>query len=246
MNEIGKRAGNVAAAGVLGLALVVAAWIAHDAAKQFVDARATISVTGSAKQRIRSDRAVWRGTYNAQSPGIATAYSELEAERRVVAAYLAEHGCADSAVVFSQVQTQPLFERAPNGMPTERIEGYRLAQTVEIRSADVTRIEALSRTATELLQMGVRFESLPPEYLVTNLADLKREMLAAATRDARARAEEMAKNAGSRIGRLRAARMGVFQVTPAFSTEVSDYGVNDTSAIDKDITAVVSVSFEIR
>jgi len=236
----------VAAAGVLALGLVVAAWIAAGAARQFVDARATISVTGSAKQRIRSDRAIWRGTYSAQSPGIAAAYAELEGGRRLVAEYLVARGFADSAIVFSQVQTQPLYERAPNGLPTERIEGYRLAQTVEIRSEDVARIEALARTATELLRRGVRFESMPPEYLVTGLADLKREMLAAATRDARARAGEMAKNAGSSIGRLRAARMGVFQVTPAFSTEVSDYGVNDTSSLEKDITAVVSVSFEIR
>lgn len=246
MNDVRRSDGRVPAAVVLALGFVVAAWIAHGAAKQFVDARATISVTGSAKQRIRADRAVWRGTYSAQSPGIAAAYAELEAGRRVVAAYLAAHGFADSAVVFSQVQTQPLYERAPNGMPTERIEGYRLAQTVEIRSNDVKRIEELARTATELLEKGVRFESMPPEYLVTGLADLKKTMLAAATRDARSRAEEMAKNAGSRIGRLRAARMGVFQVTPAFSTEVSDYGVNDTSSLEKDITAVVSVSFEIR
>jgi hypothetical protein len=56
----------------------------------------------------------------------------------------------------------------------------------------------------------------------------------------------MAKNAGSKIGRLRGARMGVFQVTPAGSTEVSDYGVNDTSSLEKDITAVVSATFELR
>ena len=56
----------------------------------------------------------------------------------------------------------------------------------------------------------------------------------------------MAKNAGSKVGRLRSARMGVFQVTPANSTMVTDYGINDTSSIEKDITSVVSVSFEIR
>ena len=246
MSEGMGGGGRVAAAAVLAMALVVAAWIARDAAKQFVDAKATISVTGSAKRQIRADRAVWRGTYNAQAVRIEDAYAGLEASRRTVLAYLATQGIADSGVVVSQAQTQALYERAPNGMPTERVEGYRLMQTIEVRSGDVARIDALSRRATDLLKQGVRFESNPPEFLVTKLADLKKEMLAAATRDARSRAEEMAKNAGSRIGRLRAARMGVFQVTPAFSTEVSDYGVNDTSALEKDITAVVSVSFEIR
>jgi uncharacterized protein len=246
MSEGFGRDGRIAAAAVLALGLVVAAWIARDAAKQFVDAKATIAVTGSAKRQIRADRAVWRGAYNAQAARIEDAFAGLEASRKIVVAYLATQGFADTSVVVSQVQTQALFERAPNGMPTERVEGYRLVQTVEVRSSDVNRIDELSRRATDLLRQGVRFESYPPEFLVTTLPDLKKEMLAAATRDARERAEEMAKNAGSRIGRLRAARMGVFQVTRAYSTEVSDYGVNDTSALEKDITAVVSVSFELR
>lgn len=46
--------------------------------------------------------------------------------------------------------------------------------------------------------------------------------------------------------RQHGARMGVFQVTPALSTEVTDSGVNDTSSLDKDITSVVALTFEVR
>ena len=37
--------------------------------------------------------------------------------------------------------------------------------------------------------------------------------------------------------------MGVFQITPRNSTDVSDYGINDTSSREKDVTAVVTVTF---
>jgi len=47
------------------------------------------------------------------------------------------------------------------------------------------------------------------------------------------------------LGALRQARMGVIQITPKNSTMVSDYGFNDTSSIEKEITAVVSATFEI-
>lgn len=40
--------------------------------------------------------------------------------------------------------------------------------------------------------------------------------------------------------------MGVFQITPLYSTEVSDYGINDTTSIDKEITAVVNCEFIIK
>jgi len=236
------------AAALLALGLVGAAWTLGAHAMGVANSRATITVTGSAKKTIRADLAVWRGSFNAQSPRIEDAYAELESSARRVRAYLVGKGFADSALVFSQVQTQTQFRRSREGMELSggAPEGYRLVQTVEVRSRDVERLERLARESTELIRQGVRFESYPPEYLVTTLADLKVEMLAAATRDAKARASEMARNAGSKVGRLRSARMGVFQVTPANSTMVTDYGINDTSSIEKDITSVVSVSFEIR
>ena len=39
--------------------------------------------------------------------------------------------------------------------------------------------------------------------------------------------------------------MGVMQITPADSTDVSDAGISDTTSIDKDITAVVNISFAV-
>jgi hypothetical protein len=234
------------AALLLALGLVGSAWTLGSYAMGVANSRATITVTGSAKKTIRADLAVWRGSFNAQSPRIEDAYSELETSARRVRAYLVGKGFADSALVFSQVMTQPQYVRSREGMEVGAPQSYRLMQSVEVRSRDVAGIDRLAREATELIRQGVRFESNPPEYLVTGLADRKVEMLAAATRDAKARAAEMARNAGSKVGRLRSARMGVFQVTPTNSTMVTDYGINDTSSIDKDITSVVSVSFEIK
>jgi hypothetical protein len=56
----------------------------------------------------------------------------------------------------------------------------------------------------------------------------------------------MATSAGGDIGGIRGARMGVFQITPRFSTEVADYGINDVSSVEKDITAVVRISFAVK
>ena len=41
-------------------------------------------------------------------------------------------------------------------------------------------------------------------------------------------------------------KMGVFQITPVDSTDVSDMGINDTSTIEKKITAVANVVFQIK
>ena len=71
-------------------------------------------------------------------------------------------------------------------------------------------------------------------------------MIELATQDARARAEAMLKSSGKAPGDLVSASVGVFQITPLYSNEISDYGINDTSSIDKEITAVVNCSFEVK
>jgi hypothetical protein len=60
------------------------------------------------------------------------------------------------------------------------------------------------------------------------------------------RAENMVKATGNKIGSIRSAKMGVFQITPITSTDVSDWGVNDTSSLEKKVMAVVSASFAIE
>ncbi len=71
-------------------------------------------------------------------------------------------------------------------------------------------------------------------------------MLGEAANDAKLRAEKIAAITGNKIGTVRSARMGVLQITSADSTEVSDSGINDTSTIDKDMTAVVNISFAVE
>ena len=86
----------------------------------------------------------------------------------------------------------------------------------------------------------------PPQYLYTKLSQVRVDMMAAATEDAKARATAIAKSSGDQVGSVRSAQAGVFQITPRNSTDVSDYGIYDTTSIDKDITAVLSITFSMR
>ncbi len=119
-------------------------------------------------------------------------------------------------------------------------------QQLEVRSPDVDKVAIVSRQVTELINQGILLESMEPEYLYTKLGDLKIEMLAEAAKDAKARAGQIASSTGDHIGKVRAAHMGILQITPTDSTQVSDSGMNDTTSLEKDITAVVNISFAIN
>jgi len=132
------------------------------------------------------------------------------------------------------------------GRETGEIKGYGLTQTIEIRSKQVDKITNVSRESSELFNKGINLQSMPPQYFYTKLSDMKVDMLADATLNAKKRAEKIAINGGGKIGPLRSTKMGVFQITPVYSNEVSDYGINDTSSLEKKITAVVNVEFYIN
>ena len=206
----------------------------------------TLTVKGSAKQEIRSDFVVWSGNFSNESPELSSAYEMLSDSRDKVRTYLLDKGIDSQDIVFSSISTYPKRMIMPNGMYSNVIESYELNQTVEISSDDIDGLTEISRNATDLINQGVAFNSYPPQSFYTGLSELKIDMIARATEDSKLRAEKMLGVTGSTVGKLKDARVGVFQITPLYSNEISDYGINDTSSIMKEITSVVECTFDVE
>lgn len=245
LQDLKKSNSQILLAIIISTALIICALILARPVNNFASSKNAITVTGAAKKQITSDLVVWRGNFLAQSAQLPEAYNRLSQDQAKVKKYLLQQGFEEKSIVFSSINTIPLYQINPNGMQSNVLEGYRLFQSVEIKSNDVEKITEISRTSTELINQGVQFESQPPQYFYTKLNDLKITMLGEAAKDARMRAEQLANNSGGKIGGLRSSKMGVFQITPLNSTEVSDYGINDTSSLEKEITAVVNVEFYV-
>jgi uncharacterized protein len=246
MNEQVKHSFVWAAAIITALGLLGSTMIATYG---FIRTKAqpnTITVTGSAKKQIKSDYVTWRGSFSTQSANLPEAYKKLQNDLNKVKGYLSEKELTENDYTVSSINTIVNYQMLPNGMMSSAVDSYRLYQEVEIRSADIEKITSISRESTKLIQDGIQFQSMPPMYFYTKIADLKIDMLALATKDARNRAGKIAENAGSKLGELKSAKMGVFQITPINSNEVSDYGINDTSSIEKEIMSVVNCVFSSK
>jgi hypothetical protein len=202
-----------------------------------------VTVKGFAQRGVRSDLAVWTGSLTARSREMATAYGKIEADLARVLAFLGEAGIAREQISVSAVSIEARFRQGEQGYFTNEVELYELRQTLELASRDVARIEKVSKEVTGLIRDGVELASFAPRFLYTALDDLKIEMLGAASADARLRAGEIAEKTGAKLGRLSWATQGVFQITPAHSTEISGEGMYDTSSIEKTVRAVVTVGF---
>ena len=230
---------------VLAVGLIIAAMILSNTWRNVSRGNVTITVTGSSQKDIRSDYAIWRGDFSSVSPVLADAYEKIKSQSEKVKSYLTGKGITEDKIKFSSVRTTTQFVLNDKGYATSQISGYMVYMDVTVESADVDMIDRLSREASELINQGIDFNSNPPEFLYTKIADLKVEMIGLASQDAKIRAEQMAKSTGNEVGEVRSSKMGVIQINAKNSTDVSDYGINDTSSLEKTIRAVVSMSFSI-
>src|SRR6056297_2906572 len=211
---------------IFAIAIVIAAWLLGESYVSRANPDGVISVTGSGSENFTSDLIVWEGSFSRMSPNLEKAYNDLNSDKETVRTYLIDKGIKENNIVFNSVQTSEQRENQyQNGNYVGSIfQGYQLTQNVKIESADVELVEEVSREITELLNKGVQFNSTPPRYYYTKLADLKIEMISKATEDARLRAESIAQNSGSGLGELISAKMGVFQITGQNSGEDFSWG----------------------
>lgn len=234
---------------ILSVGLVLSTLIAANSVVKFKSLDQTVFVTGSARKRITADTAVWRVSVSREAPKLDAAYDLVTKDIPLVEEFLRKKSITSNQITRSAMGTSPLREQK-EGYTTDfggHIVAYRVTQSIEVRSNEVKKVESLAREATELLlKQNLLIDSSSPDYYCSSIGDLKQTMLADAARDAQIRAQKIAESTGSKVGPLRSARMGALQITPPDSTQVSDSGVNDTSTIEKDITAVVNVSFALE
>lgn len=236
---------------IAAVAFIAAVWVAGYYLYKTKGPAKTMSVVGLAEQDFESDLIVWDLNYSVRNMNMKDAYSMLKQQNNVVKEYLKSKGLSDDEMIFNAVTHYADNDWEWNETARRSFEvfkGYVLTQSIRIESTDVEKIEKISREVTELLDQGIQIDMNNVSYYYTKLADLKIEMLANATKDARNRAETIAKNAGSSLGGLKTANMGVFQITAPNSAD-EDYswgGTFNTSSKQKRASINMKLTYYVK
>jgi uncharacterized protein len=233
---------------IIGVSIIATAMIFSGAFKNRNKASNTISVTGLGSKDFVSDLIVWSGSFMQKNINLKDAYAQLDKDREAIKKYMISKGLKDNNIVFSAIDITKEFDDVynNNGNKTNSVfTGYKLMQSIQIESNEVNKVENISREVTELINSGIELYSNNPQYYYTKLAELKIEMIAEATKDASTRAQKIAENAGSDVGRLKNADMGVFQIVAQNSAEGYSWGGSfNTSSKRKTATITVKLDYE--
>ena len=203
-----------------------------------------ITVKGSVQKGVESDLAIWSGSFLVEAETLLDAQHKIQANRALVVKFLENAGITNFTFAPVGIEELKAMQKSADGWMTQRVTGYRLTQSVSVESADVDRLDKLD--ATPLVDQDVIFTVAPPQFIYTKAGEAKIEMLAEATKDARARAEQIATQGGRAIARLHDADQGIFQITPLHSVATSWQGESDVSSRRKTITAVVTATFLLK
>lgn len=228
---------------ILGICLVISASIGSFTFYKVRSPEDTLSVTGSVREKVTSDLAKWTTNFSrtVSTENLKAGYQMMKNDQRLVLNFFEDNGFTEEDITISPIFMEQLYMYDPNA-PKENV----LKQIVEIQSTDVDKITYMAKNNQELIDQGVIFAIQSLEYYYSKLPELRIELIPAAINDAKLRAQKIAEGSGKTIGVIKSATLGVVQVLPVNSTEVSDWGTYDTSTIEKEVMIPVTVIFTLK
>lgn len=201
----------------IGEAILVAAIVLSVGMTRIIKQDRTVTVRGLAEREVPADLAVWPLTFSTGNNNLVNLQSDVASKTKKVEAYLKSHGLEESDYT---VQAANITDTTTNLYMSrdERNFAYIAKQTILVRSSKVSLVkEALEdslKLAGEGIAVAQEYDS-KIQYEFTGLNEIKPEMIAEATRNARDAAEQFAHDSKSRVGKIKKATQGLFSIEDA-------------------------------
>ncbi len=234
---------NALSAAVLAMGLALGGWfVGHGFARGRTASR-YVEVKGLAERQVAADLALWPLRFVSTGDDLAVAQAEITKDTRAVYSFLARHGIDTAAV---QLLALEVSDAEANRFQSER-GGTRfvIQQTVMVRSDKPQVVLAASQRVSELVTAGVILSSSGeygvggPTFVFTKLNQLKPAMVAEATANARAAAQQFAADSRTTLGDIRYANQGIFVILPRDQAP----GVNEGGQLQKIVRVVSTVQY---
>ena len=232
----------IGAALLLAAGIGFAGWSVKQGLETFRMEDRVVSVKGLAERDVEADLAIWTLSYSATANDLATVTQQTENSRKSIVSFLEGIGFSKEEISVQPVQSQDLMAQAyrPENIDQGR---YILTQNINLRSADMAKMDKAMAEIGTLLQQGVTLSNThPPVYMFTKLNAIKPEMLAEAIKNARTSAEEFARDSGEKVGDIKMAYQGMFQILPRDPVMY----VSEQNQRYKTVRVVSTVDFYVR
>lgn len=177
------------------LALVTALALLAVTAPLAAENRAMITTSGEGRVEVAPDIAWLSFGVTARQPTVAAARDEVARGVAKLIVLAREAGLKDEHIATAALSVSPEFDWEPETRQ-RRLLGYSVSRQITLRLTDLGKLGELTEQA---LGLGVT-DASPASFDTSRRAELEAEALAAAARDARARAQVVADALGVKVG----------------------------------------------
>ena len=224
----------LASAGLLSIGLVVGGYLLGDGLVRAKEMDRSVTVRGLAEREVTADLATWTISYSSTSTDLQAAQGEVDKDSEAIEGFIKGIGFPEDALEPTGVNVS--YYTDSNGVGR-----YTVRQRMTLRSTDIERAQSAVKKQGDLVRRGVVLEDgSGMSYTFTKLDEIKPEMVAAATTDARAAAEQFAEDSGANVGSIRRATQGYFSIE-ARDGDGGGWGSADTPF--KKVRVVTTVDF---
>lgn len=202
---------------LLAFAVVISSIILAFGLSNIITPERSVSVRGLAEKEVDADLAVWNLSFSTGDNNLASLQKSIISKTEIVKSYLKEHGLDENDFT---VQPASITDNSLNSyMDQDKVRYIYIGkETVLVRSSKVAEVKSAYADSLNLVSNGIavsRDYDGNISYEFTRLNDIKPEMIAEATKNARLAAEQFAHDSNSKVGKIKQASQGLFTIENA-------------------------------
>jgi len=222
-------------AGIVAAGLMLGGYLLGDGLLRAKDAERTVTVRGLAERNVTADLATWTIAYSSTSTSLSSAQAKVREDTKAIEKFFDGLGFPDNAL-------QPTGANV-SSHTRQGVTHHTVRQRLALRTQDIDRAQQAVASQFELVNDGVFLEEgSGMAFTFTGLNEIKPEMVAEATKDARASAEQFAQGSGAQVGAIRDATQGYFSIEGR-DGDSGGWGVSDSPY--KKVRVVTTVHFSL-
>ncbi|MDO1509794.1 MULTISPECIES: SIMPL domain-containing protein [unclassified Neisseria] len=248
MSEKNLSSGLGILGGLLAVGLIAASFILGMNFKNFRQP-GTITVKGLAEKSFQSDSAQWTTSVSLHADTYKEVLDALKKEHPALKKFLLAQGFEEKEIKTGTPSITRSYrtESDEHGRERQIPNGYDGTQEITVRSNKLDKVQAAHKAILNLRARNEFIEFESPQYLLGNLENIKRDLINQATEDAHKRAQEFVKTGGGKVGAMRSASQGSFNIyADTGSGESDDYGgIYDKSTVGKQVRLVVTIEYGV-
>lgn len=226
---------------IMAVSFVITGTLIKEGLIQIRSADRFVTVKGLAERDVKADLAIWPIQFKVADNDLALAQQELERETAIIVDFLKANGILENEISVNQVMVNDAY--AQQYQQNAVAARYAIDKTIMVRTTNVDAVEKAAQQVGDLIGNGVLIGyNATPQYSFTKLNDIKPEMIAAATQNAREAAEQFANDSGATVGAIRSATQGYFSINARDDMA----GAPDSAALNKKVRVVSTVDYYLN